>query len=53
LYPGKTSTGRPTRIAALTGALGLVLAGCGGVPVIEPVPSDEQGLTQFAAQYRN
>jgi hypothetical protein len=31
MYPSKTSTWRPIRRSVLTGGLGLILAGCGGV----------------------
>jgi hypothetical protein len=44
----------PTRRAMLGGALGLLLAGCGGSgPPATPQPPDERGLKQFAELYRS
>jgi len=42
-----------TRRAVLWSPLGLLLAGCGGPPETKPIESDEVGLREFAAIYRD
>ncbi len=47
--PSRTSL---TRRAILSSWLGLMLAGCGGVPEIHSIASDERGLKELGTVYR-